>query len=106
MTARELAWLAGAPVRASLLGAIGVYRAVFSGWLGGQCRFSPTCSQYAQDAIRAHGALRGSALAVWRIARCNPYGRGGFEPVPPARHPRGKDHPYDGIAQAHEEASA
>ena len=104
MTARELAWLAGAPARTLLLGVIGVYRAVFSGWLGGQCRFSPTCSQYAHDAIRAHGAFRGSALAAWRIARCNPYGRGGLDPVPPARHRRGD--PYDEVVQVHEEASA
>lgn len=104
MTAREFAWLAGAPVRATLLGAIGIYRTVFSGWLGGQCRFTPTCSQYGQDAIRLHGALRGSALAVWRIGRCNPYGRGGFDPVPLARRLHGQ--PYDNIAHVNEEASA
>ena len=74
---------AGAPARTMLIGAIGVYRVALSGWLGGQCRFSPSCSQYAEEAIRSHGALRGSAMALWRVLRCNPFGRGGLEPVPP-----------------------
>ncbi len=69
-----------------LIAAIGLYRMTLSGWLGGQCRFSPTCSAYAQTAIATHGALRGTALAAWRIARCNPFGSGGFESVPPGRH--------------------
>ena len=72
----------GAPLRWVLLGAIRVYRATLSGWLGGQCRFYPSCSHYAEDAIRTHGALRGSGLAAWRVLRCNPFGRGGLEPVP------------------------
>lgn len=49
------------------------------------CRFHPTCSAYAVDAITIHGALRGSLLAVWRILRCHPFNAGGFDPVPPAR---------------------
>ena len=55
---------AGAPVRALEIGLIRVYRATLSGWLGGQCRFYPTCSHYAEDAIREHGAVRGTALAA------------------------------------------
>jgi uncharacterized protein len=70
-------------VRAVLLGAIRIYRATLSGWLGGQCRFYPSCSEYAEEAIRVHGAVRGSALAAWRILRCNPFGAGGIEHVPP-----------------------
>jgi uncharacterized protein len=81
---RRLLWVAGAPARALLIGGIEVYRATLSGWLGGQCRFYPTCSHYAEDAVRLHGALRGSALATWRVLRCNPYGAGGIDPVPPA----------------------
>jgi uncharacterized protein len=72
----------GAPARALLIGLIRVYRAMFSGWLGGQCRFYPTCSHYAEEAIRVHGAVEGTGLAVWRILRCNPFGTGGIEPVP------------------------
>lgn len=49
------------------------------------CRFSPTCSQYAVEAVEAHGILRGGAYAVWRILRCHPFCRGGHDPVPPAR---------------------
>ena len=74
----------GAPLRWALLGAIRLYRATLSGWLGGQCRFSPSCSHYAEEAIRTHGAVRGAGLSVWRILRCNPFGRGGVEPVPAA----------------------
>jgi uncharacterized protein len=79
-------WRAGTPVRLALLALIGVYRVTLSGWLGGQCRFSPTCSRYAEEAIRTNGALRGSWLAGVRILRCNPFGRGGLDPVPPRRH--------------------
>jgi putative membrane protein insertion efficiency factor len=62
-----------------------------SGWLGGQCRFYPTCSRYAEDAIRAHGAIKGAALATWRILRCNPFGKGGIEHVPAATTARAYD---------------
>ena len=48
----------------------------------GACRFQPTCSEYAAIAYRAYGPLRGTALAVWRILRCHPMSRGGFDPVP------------------------
>lgn len=46
------------------------------------CRFTPTCSQYAIEAIRKHGPFKGFALAVWRILRCNPWGGSGYDPVP------------------------
>jgi uncharacterized protein len=68
------------------LAAIAAYRAVISPMLqalfGRACRFEPSCSAYAADAIREHGALRGAAMAAWRIARCNPFARHGFDPVP------------------------
>lgn len=84
-TVRHGLWTAGAPARALLVGLIRVYRATLSGWLGGQCRFYPTCSHYGEEAIRTHGAVRGSAMTVWRVLRCNPFGRGGIDRVPPAR---------------------
>ena len=80
---RRALWLAGAPLRALLIGLVRLYRLTLSGWLGGQCRFYPSCSHYAERAIRMHGALKGSALAAWRVLRCNPFGRGGVDPVPP-----------------------
>jgi uncharacterized protein len=72
----------GAPLRWALLGLLRAYGATLSGWLGGQCRFYPSCSRYAEDAIRTHGAVKGSGLALWRVLRCNPYGAGGIEHVP------------------------
>jgi putative membrane protein insertion efficiency factor len=79
-------WLAGAPARGLLLGAIALYRVALSGWLGGQCRFYPSCSSYGQEAIRVHGAARGGAMTLWRIARCGPFTAGGVDRVPPSRH--------------------
>jgi putative membrane protein insertion efficiency factor len=73
--------MAGAPARALEIGLIRAYRATLSGWLGGQCRFYPTCSHYAEEAIRELGALKGTALATWRILRCNPFGEGGIDHV-------------------------
>jgi len=81
---RGVMWRIGAPARSILLGAISLYRLTLSGWLGGQCRFSPTCSRYAAEAIRSHGAVKGSLLSVRRVLRCNPFGRGGLDPVPRA----------------------
>jgi uncharacterized protein len=51
------------------------------------CRFSPTCSHYAADAIAAHGAIIGTALTLWRLVKCTPLHPGGFDPVPPRRKP-------------------
>jgi hypothetical protein len=96
MTLREVGWHLGAPARTAMLGIIRFYRAVLAGWLGGQCRFAPSCSHYAELAIREHGVTKGTVLAAWRIARCNPYGRGGLDPVPEARHPRIA---YDAVPQ-------
>lgn len=78
-------WTAAAPLRLALIGVIKLYRITLSGWLGGQCRFYPSCSQYAEEAIRKHGAFRGSLMAVWRVGRCGPFTEGGVDHVPPAR---------------------
>jgi putative membrane protein insertion efficiency factor len=85
-TARRSLWTAGAPVRTVFVWSIRVYRRTLSGWLGGQCRFYPTCSVYAEDAIRNRGAIRGLLRATWRILRCNPFGAGGVETPPTARY--------------------
>ena len=49
------------------------------------CRYLPSCSHYALEAVELHGALRGSRLAAWRVLRCHPFVRGGYDPVPPAK---------------------
>lgn len=58
------------------------YQRFISPLLGNNCRFQPSCSQYAVEAIRKHGAVRGSGYALWRIARCQPFCAGGHDPVP------------------------
>lgn len=63
------------------------YRLIFSPWVGSNCRYQPTCSAYALEALQLHGGLRGAWLAAKRIARCHPFGGSGYDPVP--RH---KDH--------------
>jgi putative membrane protein insertion efficiency factor len=64
------------------------YRLLLSPWLGGTCRFTPSCSAYAIEALQAHGAARGSYLTLRRLARCQPWCAGGHDPVPP-RQPCG-----------------
>jgi hypothetical protein len=73
-TARLLAW--------PLLALVWLYRYTLSPLLGANCRFQPSCSEYAIEALRVHGAFRGSWLAARRIARCHPWGGSGFDPVP------------------------
>jgi putative membrane protein insertion efficiency factor len=82
MSVRNTIWQIAAPVRWLLIGLIRGYRLVFAGAFAGNCRFYPSCSHYAEQAIAAHGVARGAALATWRILRCNPFGSGGVERVP------------------------
>lgn len=69
-------------VRGLLLLLIDAYRATLAPLVGGYCRFVPSCSVYAEDAIRRHGAAQGARLALLRILRCHPFHSGGFDPVP------------------------
>jgi putative membrane protein insertion efficiency factor len=64
-------------------GIIFLYRHSLSLFLGGQCRFYPTCSAYADEALRVHGAVKGTRLTIKRLCRCHPWGGQGFDPVPP-----------------------
>ena len=66
-----------------LIGLVRGYRVFISPWLLPSCRFQPTCSQYAIEALDRHGALKGSWLATRRICRCHPFNAGGYDPVPP-----------------------
>ncbi len=65
-----------------LLACIRLYKKHISPGLGMHCRFLPSCSTYAMEAIEKHGAFRGSLLALWRLLRCNPLSKGGYDPVP------------------------
>jgi putative membrane protein insertion efficiency factor len=73
--------------RRALIALVRAYRLLLSPWLGSACRFEPTCSAYALQALERHGAVAGSALTLGRIARCHPWCAGGLDPVP-AHAPR------------------
>ena len=73
------------PVARVLLALVTGYRRALSPMLGPRCRFAPSCSAYAAEALVVHGAGRGTWLAVSRVARCHPFHPGGHDPVPPAR---------------------
>jgi uncharacterized protein len=69
------------------------YKAAISPLLPASCRYVPTCSEYAAEAVARHGLLRGTILGLWRLLRCNPFSRGGYDPVPgnqPVRHTHDK----------------
>ncbi len=72
-----LAWILALPVRA--------YRLIFSPWVGFNCRYDPTCSAYALEALKTHGGIKGGWLALRRILRCHPWGGMGVDDVPPPR---------------------
>ena len=69
-------------IRSALLALIRAYQYLVSPWVGGSCRYWPTCSEYAREAVERHGAAKGGWMMVARLARCHPYGRGGVDPVP------------------------
>ena len=71
------------PLAALLALPVRGYRLLFSPWVGYNCRYQPTCSAYALEALQKHGGLRGGWLAARRIARCHPWGGSGVDPVPP-----------------------
>ncbi|HMJ66372.1 MAG TPA: membrane protein insertion efficiency factor YidD [Candidatus Binatia bacterium] len=84
----------------TLIAALRLYRAALSpvltfvfGPLGFGCRFQPTCSNYALDAVRNHGACKGTVFALRRLCRCHPWGGSGYDPVPPAE--RGQPCPHE-----------
>jgi putative membrane protein insertion efficiency factor len=75
-------------MRRVLIACVRGYRRVLSPMLGGsKCRFTPTCSQYSIEALEVHGSIKGFALTIWRLLRCQPLCRGGFDPVPHKHKP-------------------
>lgn len=79
-------------MKALLLLLLRFYKLCISPFLGQNCRFYPSCSDYAREAVITHGALKGSVLAGRRLCKCHPWNAGGFDPVPPAHHDCA-DHP-------------
>lgn len=73
------------PLRYLLIGFLRAYRLLISPLYGQVCRYHPSCSAYALDAVTAHGSLRGTWLAGRRLARCHPWAAGGYDPVPPRK---------------------
>jgi uncharacterized protein len=92
----------------SLLAFVRFYKIFFSPFLGGACKFYPSCSNYAQEAIELHGARRGAWLALKRLGRCRPFTKGGFDPVPDAEDLNASwlrsDQPFAGSMQSKERA--
>ncbi len=82
---RRGSWQQVNPVRWALIGFLRAYRLLISPLYGQVCRYHPTCSAYALQAVTDHGAGRGSWLTVRRLARCHPWAAGGYDPVPPTR---------------------
>ncbi|HUW55988.1 MAG TPA: membrane protein insertion efficiency factor YidD [Planctomycetota bacterium] len=79
-------------VGAFLILLVRLYQRVLSPVFGAHCRFEPTCSEYCIEALRKHGVIKGLGLAVWRVLRCNPFGKAGYDPVPePPEHAAGGD---------------
>ena len=77
-------------MRRLLIGVVRVYQVLLSPWLGGACRFYPSCSNYAVEALSRHGAARGLMMALGRLLKCHPLHPGGVDPVPVAANERGE----------------
>jgi putative membrane protein insertion efficiency factor len=81
----KISW-AGSRLSLPLTIAIRIYQWTIRPLIGSNCRFHPSCSEYAIEALEIHGVWRGALLAGWRILRCNPWAPGGWDPVPPCPH--------------------
>ncbi len=97
--------MSGRPVRRLLLAVIGFYSRAVSPALPPRCRFYPTCSAYAAEAIARHGAARGSWLALRRLAKCAPWHPGGVDLVPPARSGTAAQHRASSTAASDDAAA-
>lgn len=82
----------GNPVKVLVVGLLKAYRFAISPLYGQVCRYHPSCSAYALQAVETHGVLRGTCLAVRRLGRCHPWAAGGYDPVPAAHDPEDSAH--------------
>lgn len=69
-------------MKAMLIGMVRLYKTYVSPFLPSACRFQPTCSEYAVQALEKHGGIRGMGMAIYRVLRCQPFSKGGYDPVP------------------------
>jgi hypothetical protein len=88
MNGRPVLQTSLSPAQRVVLALLTVYKGLFSPLFAGSCRFVPSCSEYARDAVVQHGVLKGSWMAMRRLSRCHPFGPHGVDPVP-LRAPRG-----------------
>ena len=86
-------------MKTAIIAMLRLYKRLLSPALPHACRYLPTCSEYAMEAVDRHGAVRGVALAMWRVARCNPFGGSGLDPVPPGRFDKIEHHASHGCAR-------
>ncbi len=82
MPLRAVVALLGRVPQRTLMGLVQAYRLLLKAWIGNACRFEPSCSAYALQALERHGAAKGSLLTAKRLLRCHPYCQGGHDPVP------------------------
>ena len=78
--------------RGAVVGMLRFYKRFISPVLPAACRYQPTCSEYAMQAVQRHGVLRGGRMAGWRLLRCQPFSKGGYDPVPPRPELTGNHH--------------
>jgi putative membrane protein insertion efficiency factor len=86
-------------MRAAIIALLRAYKWLLSPWLLPACRYVPTCSEYAEEAIERFGVLRGGAMAAWRVLRCHPFVQGGYDPVIQCVEPEECRFPGDSIAR-------
>lgn len=84
-----------------LLAPVLLYRKLISPFIAPRCRYYPTCSTYAVEALRSYGPLKGSILAAWRVVRCNPWSEGGFDHVEDQRLFRSHAHHHTAVCEEH-----
>ena len=85
-------------IRTALIAVIRAYQYAISPLLGQRCKYYPSCSNYAVEALREHGVVRGLGLAVWRLLRCNPFSNGGYDPVLLRHRDCEHDHPEPNVS--------
>jgi putative membrane protein insertion efficiency factor len=100
---RSVAGVLRNPAKALFIGLIRFYQVVLSPGIPSRCKYHPSCSQYALEAVREYGAVRGFILAVWRVLRCNPFSYGGYDPVSGQRL-FGHHHDHVGLHRGHHRA--